>query len=68
VDPKHTPFRDIPKLTLDNGYAGKLGAASAGVMADYVVVNMVAEAASGASSPQEAAVKAERRAKRYYRA
>ena len=67
VDPKHTPFRDIPERTLDNGYAGALGTASAGVMADYVMVNMVAEAASGAVSPADAAARAEKRAKRYYR-
>jgi multiple sugar transport system substrate-binding protein len=67
VDPKHTPFRDIPERTLDNGYAGRLGTASAGVMADYVMVNMVAEAASGASTPQAAAARAENRAKRYYK-
>jgi len=67
VDPKHTPFRDIPDRTLDNGYAGRLGTASAGVMADYVMVNMVAEAASGASTPQAAAARAESRAKRYYK-
>ena len=66
-DPKHTPFRDIPDRTLDDGFAGRLGAASAGVMADYIMVNMVAEAASGASSPADAAAKAERRARRYYR-
>jgi multiple sugar transport system substrate-binding protein len=66
-DPKHTPYRDTPERTLDSGYAGKLGPASAGVMADYVVVNMVAEAASGASTPQAAAAKAEKRAARYYR-
>jgi multiple sugar transport system substrate-binding protein len=66
-DPKHTPFRDIPERTLDNGYAGTLGAASAGVMADYVVVNMVAEAASGSVTPDAAAARAEKRAKRYYR-
>jgi multiple sugar transport system substrate-binding protein len=66
-DPKHTPFRDIPDRTVDDGYAGRLGAASAGVMADYVMVNMVAEAASGASSPADAAAKAEKRARRYYR-
>ncbi len=30
VDPKHTAFRDIPERTLDNGYAGALGTASAG--------------------------------------
>ena len=67
ADPKHTPFRDIPDRTLDNGYAGRLGTASAGVMADYVMVNMVAEAASGSSTPQAAAARAENRAKRYYK-
>jgi len=66
ADPKHTPFRDIPERTLDNGYAGRLGTASAAVMADYVMVNMVAAAASGETSPQSAAQTAERRAKRYY--
>jgi multiple sugar transport system substrate-binding protein len=67
VDPKHTPFRDIAERTLENGYAGRLGTASAGVMADYVMVNMVAEAASGSSTPEAAAARAESRAKRYYR-
>jgi multiple sugar transport system substrate-binding protein len=63
VDPKHTPFRDIPERTLDNGNAGALGTASAGAMADYVMVNMVAEAASGAVPPAEAAARAEKRAR-----
>jgi multiple sugar transport system substrate-binding protein len=67
VDPKHTPFRDIAERTLDDGYAGQLGAASAGVMADYVMVNMVAEAASGSVTPEAAAARAESRAKRYYK-
>ena len=67
LDPKHTPFRDIPERTLDDGYAGTLGTASAGVMADYIMVNMVAEAASGSTSPEVAAQRAEKRARRYYR-
>jgi multiple sugar transport system substrate-binding protein len=66
-DPKHTPYRDTPERTLDSGYAGKLGAASAALLADYVVVNMVAKAASGAATPQEAAAEADKRARRYYR-
>jgi len=32
-----------------------------------VMVNMVAEAASGSSTPQAAAARAENRAKRYYK-
>jgi len=67
-DPKITPFRDCLKRCLDNGYAGDLGNASAGVMGDFVVVDMFAEAASGSASPKEAAARAAERAKRYYQA
>jgi multiple sugar transport system substrate-binding protein len=67
ADPRLLPYRNVPELTLDNGHAGKLGPASAGVMADYVVVNMFAEAASGASSIPAAIKRAEGRARRYYR-
>jgi multiple sugar transport system substrate-binding protein len=49
------------------GYAGSLGYASAGVMADFVIVNMVAQAASGAKLPQDAAAEAQKRAERYYK-
>ena len=49
------------------GYAGKLGYASAGVLADFVIVDMVAEAASGQNSPKEAAARAQKRAERYYK-
>ena len=49
------------------GYAGSLGYASAGVMADFVMVNMVAQAASGDKSPQDAAAEAQKRAERYYK-
>ena len=35
--------------------------------ADFVVVNMVAEAASGSKSPKEAAERAQKRAERYYK-
>lgn len=49
------------------GYAGSLGYASAGAMADFVIVNMVAQAASGAKSPQDAAAEAQKRAERYYK-
>lgn len=66
-DPKLLPYRNVPGLTRDNGYAGKLGTASAGAMADYIVVNMFAQAASGATSIETAIRQAENRAKRYYR-
>jgi multiple sugar transport system substrate-binding protein len=67
VDPKHTPFRDVAATLLDNGYAYKLGAASAAVMADAIMIDMVAAAASGAKTPQAAAQEAEQRAQRYYK-
>ena len=67
-DPKITPFRDCPKRTLYGGYRGKVGQASAACAADFVIANMFAEAASGQSTPQAAAARAEQRARRYYKA
>jgi multiple sugar transport system substrate-binding protein len=67
VDPKHTPFRDLMKNMLPNGYAGEMGYASAATMADFVMVNMVAEAASGSKTPKEAVERAQKRAERYYK-
>jgi multiple sugar transport system substrate-binding protein len=67
VDPRHTPYRDAMKVMLWNGYSGKMGYASAGTMADFVVVNMVAEAASGQRPVKEAMERAEKRALRYYK-
>jgi multiple sugar transport system substrate-binding protein len=67
VDPKHTPYRDLMANMQWPGYAGSLGYASAGVMADFVMVNMVAQAASGDKSPADAAAEAQKRAERYYK-
>jgi multiple sugar transport system substrate-binding protein len=67
VDPKNTPYRDAMKIMLPCGYAGKLGYASAGSIADFIVLDMVAEAASGSKSPKEAAERAQKRAERYYK-
>src|SRR5271156_5228786 len=68
ADPKTTPFRDVLKYTLDVGYSGKLGYASAAVMGDFVAVDMFAEACSGDQTPKAAAQRAAERAKRYYKA
>ncbi len=46
---------------------GRLGYASAATMADFVMVNMVAEAAAGAKTPKEAVERAQKRAERYYK-
>ncbi|MCB9946620.1 MAG: extracellular solute-binding protein [Rhodospirillaceae bacterium] len=67
ADVRNTPYRDCIRNMLYNGYSGSLGYASAAAMADYIVVNMFAEAASGAKSPEDAAADAHRRAERYYR-
>ena len=66
-DPKNTPYRDAVKNLRPAGYAGTLGYASAGAAADFIVVNMVAAAASGSMSPKEAAERAQKRAERYYK-
>lgn len=67
VDPKHTPYRDGVKNMRPAGYAGKLGYASAGAGADFIVVNMVAEAVSGSKTVKEAMERAQKRAERYYK-
>jgi len=67
IDPKNTPYRDSVKNMRPAGYAGKLGYASAGAGADFIVANMVAEAASGSKTPKEAAERAQKRAERYYK-
>ena len=66
-DPKHTAYRDSFKNLRPAGFPGRLGYASAGVLADFIVPNMVAEAASGAKTPKEAAERAQKRAERYYK-
>ena len=66
ADPKHTPYRDAMKVMRPDGYAGEMGYASAACMADFIIVDMVAEAASGAQTPQAAAERAQKRAERYY--
>lgn len=67
VDPKHTQYRDVVKNMRPAGYEGKLGYASAGALADFIIVDMVGEAASGSKSPKEAAERAQKRAERYYK-
>jgi multiple sugar transport system substrate-binding protein len=66
-DPKITPFRDAFAQTRYNGHAGKLGFASAAALGDFIVVDMMAKAASGAASAKEAATEAQARAERYYK-
>jgi multiple sugar transport system substrate-binding protein len=67
ADPKKTPYRDCMKNGTSNGYAGAMGYASAAATADFIIPNMVAEAASGSKTPKEAAERAQKRAERYYK-
>ena len=66
-DPIHTPYARASESLRPNGYAGPLGPASAGAMADYVLVDMFAEAVTGQRSTDEAIANATRRLERYYR-
>jgi multiple sugar transport system substrate-binding protein len=67
VDPKHTVYRETMGTMLWPSYSGSLGYASAGVLADFIVVDMVAQVCSGQKSPKDAAAEAQKRAERYYR-
>jgi len=68
AEPQHIFFRDVMKNMRSLGYAGRLGKESAAAAADFVVVDMFAEACTGQQAPREAAQRAETRAKRLYRA
>jgi multiple sugar transport system substrate-binding protein len=65
-NPIHTPYSKASESLRPNGYAGPLGYASAGVMADYVLVDMFAEAVTGQSSTEDAIANAAKRTNRYY--
>jgi multiple sugar transport system substrate-binding protein len=67
ADPKGVPYKYLMKNMLPNGYEGESSYASAGCIADFILVNMVAEAASGSKTPKEAAERAKSRAERYYK-
>jgi multiple sugar transport system substrate-binding protein len=66
-DPRIAPFKGCVERMLPHGYAGTLGYASAACLADWIVVDMFAQAAAGQKTPKEAAEEAERRANRYYK-
>ena len=65
-NPIHAPYAKASESLRPNGYAGPLGYASAGVMADYVLVDMYAQAVSGQASADDAVAAAAKRANRYY--
>ena len=67
TDPKRAVFRDAGKRTLPFGYPGSIGEKAASALADFIVVDMFANYASGRSSVDEAIKQAARQAGRIYR-
>jgi multiple sugar transport system substrate-binding protein len=67
VDPKHDVFKSVIADSQWDGYKGSVGEASAAVLSDFVMVQMVASVCADQATPEEAAAEAERRARRYYR-
>ena len=67
ADPKRTPYRDVSKRTLTPGGQGSLGEKAASAIADFVVVDMFANYATGREDAKGAIAVAERQAKRIYR-
>jgi multiple sugar transport system substrate-binding protein len=66
-DPKIKLYKETMEKSRWYAWPGAITEQSGAVMADYVMVDMVAAASTGDSSPEDAAKEAERRAKRYYR-
>jgi len=66
-DPKVAPAKLAADRTLTAGYKGSVGEKAAAALADFIVLDMFANACSGRESPAGAMKMAERQAKRLYR-
>jgi len=66
-DPKRRVFRDAGSRTLPFGYPGSIGEKAASALADFIVVDMFANHASGRVSADDAIKQAARQAQRIYR-
>ncbi len=66
-DPKNTVFRDAAKRTLTAGGRGSVGEKAAAALAEFVVLDMFANYATGRETLKGAVAQAERQAKRLYR-
>ena len=66
-DPKATPFRDGIARMLHNGYAGEPGQQAAAALAEFIVLDMFADATVNGMSAKDAAARAENRLRRIYR-
>jgi len=67
ADPKRTVYRDVSKRTLPPGGLGSLGEKAAAAIADFIVVDMFANYATGREDAKGAIAVAERQARRIYR-
>jgi len=66
-DPKLTVARDAGKRTLTAGHLGSVGEKAAAALADFIVLDMFANVATGRESVEGAMKMAERQASRLYR-
>lgn len=66
-DPKRTVYRDVAKRSLTAGGLGSVGERAATAIADFVVLDMFANVATGREEPQSAMKAAERQLQRIYR-
>jgi multiple sugar transport system substrate-binding protein len=66
-DPKLTVCRDVAKRTLTAGHLGSVGEKSAAALADFIVLDMFANVATGREEAKSAMKIAERQAQRLYR-
>ena len=67
ADPKTTPYRDVAKRSLTAGGLGSVGEKAATAIADFVVLDMFANYATGREDVKGAIAIAERQLKRIYR-
>ena len=67
ADPNHAAYAKASETLAAERLCRAARLRFGGVMADYVLVDMFAEAATGQASPEDAVAKAEKRANRYYR-
>ena len=67
ADPKTTPYRDVAKRSLTAGGLGSVGEKAATAIADFVVLDMFANYATGREDAKGAIAIAERQLKRIYR-
>ena len=67
ADPKNTVYRDVAKRSLTAGGLGSVGEKAATAIADFIVVDMFANYATGREDAKGAIAVAERQLKRIYR-